>query len=81
MDHRSRTGPKIPAKALVYDLTYNPEETELLKIAKKCGAKTQNGLGMLVRQGVLAFTIFTEHEAPVETMKIAAKEAIKSFKK
>ena len=72
---------KLPTTALVYDLVYNPEETELLKLAKKCGAKTQNGIGMLVRQGILAFSIFTEHEAPMETMKTAVKEALKSFKK
>ena len=40
---------------LVYDLIYNPKETALLKMAKRKGAKTANGLGMLYYQGVLAF--------------------------
>lgn len=38
----------------VYDVIYNPAETKLLKYAKKCGAKTANGLGMLYYQGVLS---------------------------
>jgi len=71
----------IPSKALVYDLIYNPEETELLKRAKKAGAKTSNGLGMLVMQGALAYSIFTETEAPIEIMKEAAASAVKAFKK
>ena len=40
---------------LVYDVIYNPAETKLLKVAKRRGAKTMNGLGMLFYQGVLAF--------------------------
>jgi len=38
----------------VYDVIYNPSQTKLLKDAKKKGAKTANGLGMLYYQGVLA---------------------------
>lgn len=40
---------------LVYDLIYNPPETKLLQSAKRRGAQTSNGLGMLYYQGVLAF--------------------------
>jgi shikimate dehydrogenase len=40
---------------LVYDLIYNPAETELLKMARRRGARTANGLGMLYYQGILAF--------------------------
>ncbi len=40
---------------LVYDVIYNPPETKFLKMARKRGAKTVNGLGMLFYQGVLAF--------------------------
>lgn len=72
---------KIPSNALVYDLIYNPEETELLKMAKKAGARTRNGMDMLVRQGALAFSLFTEQEPPVDIMKATVVEAVKSFKK
>jgi shikimate dehydrogenase len=43
----------------VYDLIYNPPETKLLTLAKKIGARTSNGLGMLYCQGARAFQHFT----------------------
>jgi shikimate dehydrogenase len=68
---------KLPKKLLVYDLVYNPAETKLLKTAKAAGCKAVSGLGMLVRQGALAFTVFTGEEAPVETMWSAALKALR----
>jgi len=68
---------KLNPKLLVYDLVYNPAETKLLKIAKAAGCKTASGLGMLVRQGALAFTIFTGEEAPIDIMWQAAREALR----
>ena len=70
---------KIPKSAVVYDLVYNPLETSLLKLAKANGAKAVSGIGMLVRQGALAFSLFTEEEAPVQILKEAALNALKSF--
>lgn len=67
---------KLSAKTLVYDLVYNPQETKLLKEAKAAGCKTCSGLGMLVRQGSLAFTIWTGEEAPVNIMSKAAEQAL-----
>lgn len=71
---------EIPRSAVVYDLVYNPMETKLLKMAKANGAKAVSGLGMLIRQGALAFSLFTEEEAPESIMKEAALKALKSFK-
>ena len=68
---------KLNKKTLVYDLVYNPSETELLKTAKKSGCKTCSGLGMLVRQGAIAFTVFTGEEPPVDTMWDAARRALR----
>ncbi|MBS4199744.1 shikimate dehydrogenase [Bacillus sp. FJAT-49732] len=45
--------------AFVSDIIYNPFETALLKEANEKGAKTQNGLGMFVYQGALAFEKWT----------------------
>jgi len=67
---------KLSAKLLVYDLVYNPQETKLLKEAEAAGCKTCSGLGMLVRQGALAFTIWTGEEAPVDIMSKAAEQAL-----
>ncbi|MCX5708796.1 MAG: shikimate dehydrogenase [Candidatus Omnitrophica bacterium] len=53
----------------VYDLIYNPAETKLLALAKKVGARTSNGLGMLLYQGVLSFELWTGKKAPEELMR------------
>ena len=58
----------------VYDIIYN-RETELLKQAKKIGAKTLGGLEMLIYQGAEAFRIWTGRKVPIEVMRKAiAKE-------
>lgn len=67
---------KLHNKMTVYDLVYNPAETKLLKQAKAAGANAVSGLGMLVRQGALAFTVFTGKPAPLEVMFAAAREAL-----
>ena len=67
---------RIPKKLCVYDLVYNPRETKLLRAARAAGAKAVSGLGMLVRQGTLAFTVFTGHSAPTEIMWSAAEGAL-----
>lgn len=49
----------LDASSAAADMIYNPPETEFLKQAKAVGAKTVNGLGMLVYQGILAYELFT----------------------
>ena len=66
----------IPQRALVYDLVYNPIETQLLREARKAGAKTLGGLAMLVYQGAAAFELWTGEEAPADIMMQAAKKAL-----
>lgn len=51
---------KLPPKAVVYDLVYNPLETELLQRAAAKGHTTIGGLALLQAQAELAFTLFTE---------------------
>ena len=53
----------------IIDIIYNPLQTTLLKKAGKKGLSWQNGLGMLLYQGVEAFEIWTGRHAPVDTMK------------
>ncbi|MBL1230824.1 shikimate dehydrogenase [Enterococcus sp. BWB1-3] len=53
----------------VFDVIYTPRETRLLKEAKARGAKTANGLGMLLYQGAAAFELWTGKEMPIETVK------------
>jgi shikimate dehydrogenase len=48
----------LPKSALVCDLVYDPPETRLLARAAELGHDTQNGLGMLIYQAILADEIF-----------------------
>jgi shikimate dehydrogenase len=48
----------IHDKHILFDLIYNPEETKFLKMGKKNGATTINGLGMLKFQAEKAWTIW-----------------------
>jgi shikimate dehydrogenase len=66
----------IPKGALIYDVVYNPLQTQLLADAKKVGARTLSGLAMLVHQGAMAFELWTGREAPVDIMFEAAKGAL-----
>ena len=62
-------GLPFPPGALVYDLVYNPAETKWMKDAAAAGYHTRNGLGMLIRQGLQAFQLWTGVEADVEAIK------------
>lgn len=53
----------------VYDVIYTPRETEFLKQARLRGARTSNGLGMLLYQGAAAFEKWTGQEMPIEKIK------------
>ena len=60
--------------SVVYDIVYNPLKTELIKLAKKHGIKTIQGLDMLIYQGAKAFEIWTGKKPDTLKMKIAALE-------
>jgi len=53
----------------------NPPRTRFLIEATAKGAKTLDGLGMLVYQGAIAFTIWTGRDAPVDVMRQALTDA------
>jgi len=50
---------QLAGARLVYDLVYNPTETEFLKQATKAGCETLGGLEMLVAQARLQFELWT----------------------
>jgi shikimate dehydrogenase len=66
----------IPSGILVYDVVYNPLKTQLLINAEKAGARTLEGLAMLVYQGAAAFELWTGKDAPTDVMFEAALSAI-----
>ncbi|MCB9138431.1 MAG: shikimate dehydrogenase [Caldilineaceae bacterium] len=56
---------------LVCDVIPNPPNTRFLQEAAARGARTLDGLGMLVYQGAIAFELWTGYPAPVDVMKAA----------
>ena len=61
---------------IIVDLIYYPIETEFLANARKIGARTMNGIGMLVHQAALQYTLWTDKEAPLEAMHNAVIKKI-----
>ena len=49
-------------RTVVYDLIYNPKETNFLKSAKKSNLRSYNGVGMLVRQAAESFARWFNEE-------------------
>lgn len=61
---------------MLYDLIYMFPQTGLMKIAKRNGCRTANGLDMLAFQGALSLEIWTGMKAPVDVMLKALKQAV-----
>ncbi len=59
----------LHSNLLVVDLVYNPAETTLLKAGKKAGARTLNGLGMLLYQGSESFKLWTGIEPDLDSWR------------
>ena len=64
----------INEKTAVVDMIYNPEETRFLGEARKRGAKTLNGLDMLINQGTLAYELFMDKKLPSDMGERIKKE-------
>ena len=58
----------VTNQMVVSDVVFNDPNTLFLQEAAKRGAHTINGLGMLVNQGALNFTLWTGEEAPIKVM-------------
>jgi shikimate dehydrogenase len=58
-------------RMVVLDIVYKPLRTQLLEQARSVGARTVDGLGMLVHQGVRAFEIWTGVTPPANVMREA----------
>lgn len=57
----------------VVDMVYGGEPTALLGAAEAAGASVVDGIEVLVQQGALSFRIWTGRDAPLETMRAAAR--------
>lgn len=56
---------------MVFDCVYGPSKTALLRAAEQAGARSANGISMLLHQGALSFSIWFDREPPIEAMRKA----------
>jgi shikimate dehydrogenase len=66
----------VPARLLaphhmVFDCVYGRSKTALLHAAEQAGARSANGISMLLHQGALSFSIWFDREPPIEAMRKA----------
>jgi len=66
----------IPARLLaphhmVFDCVYGPSKTALLRAAEQVGARSANGILMLLHQGALSFSAWFDRDAPIDAMRKA----------
>jgi shikimate dehydrogenase len=66
----------LPAHAAVVDTLFNPRPTRLLREAAARGLTVQDGLGMLVQQGALAWVHWFGQPGPVDILYAAALAAL-----
>ncbi len=59
---------QVNANMIVTDVVINPPETTFLKEAKKRGARTIRGIGMMVNQAAVNFKLWTGEDAPYDVM-------------
>jgi len=60
---------------MVYDMIYRPAVTRLLEDAHAAGARTANGLSLLLHQGALSLEIWLNRAAPLDVMRRALDQA------
>ncbi len=66
----------LPDHAKVYDMVYNPAITPLLFEARGRGLMSVNGLGMLVSQGELAFSLWHSIAPETAVMRAALESSL-----
>ncbi len=64
----------------VFDTVYNPENTLLIKHAKRAQCRIITGVDMFVRQAAYQYKLFTGNDAPIELMRDTIKQATNPFR-
>jgi shikimate dehydrogenase len=68
--------PLFRAGQVAFDLVYGRQATPFLRAAEVAGARTADGLAMLVHQGAESFRQWTGHEPPLDVMFAAVRAAL-----
>jgi shikimate dehydrogenase len=64
-------GRLIAPHHMVFDCVYGPSKTALLRAAEQAGARSANGISMLLHQGALSFSMWFDREPPIDAMRKA----------
>ena len=82
LDHSEGSSPApavaLTGRSIVYDLVYNPIETQFIRDARAAGCEAISGIEMLIAQGALQFELWTGLNPPMDAMRQAAIEKIAS---
>lgn len=70
----------LDKECIVFDTVYNPEQTLLIKHARKAGCTTITGIDMFVRQAAKQFKLFTGKAPDVKLIRYEVKRAISAAK-
>ncbi len=62
---------RLLARHLVFDTIYTAARTPLMLAADAAGARSENGLPMLLHQGVMSFERWFDRPAPIDVMRAA----------
>ena len=74
-------GVPFPDGVTVYDMVYRPANTALMQQCVAHGGRAIGGLGMLVRQGAIAFELWTGVEPPIDLMYSVLQDALEKANK
>ena len=74
-------GLPFPEGVTVYDMVYRPANTALMQQCVAHGGRAIGGLGMLVRQGAIAFELWTGVAPPIDVMYDVLRDALEQATK
>jgi 3-dehydroquinate dehydratase/shikimate dehydrogenase len=80
MDETPFEGSWLDSRTVVFDTIYNPEQTLLIKQARKAQCETLTGVDMFVRQAAQQYQLFTGRTADLELMRAELKRATSAAK-
>lgn len=69
-------GLPFPDGVTVYDMVYRPATTALMRQCAAHGGRAVGGLGMLARQGAVAFELWTGVKPPIDVMMKSLQDAL-----
>lgn len=68
----------FPAAVTVYDMVYRPANTALMRQCVAHDGRAIGGLGMLARQGAIAFELWTGIEPPIDLMQSVLRHELET---